>query len=308
MKKSILLIVSCIFFFSCVSNKEFRSKELEVAKLQKQLDSISKNGLLDSDSDGIIDKYDACPNLKGEVPAQGCSDRDGDGVPDSEDNCPDHPGPKEDNGCTVAMMKNPLPNYVTYFQKLNPTKTVYLTPYFKKGIPLKQLNSQLTGVLEKRLKIEIGNYKYFDVGNGNYAIITRKECITKDGKTIYTEQCKPNKECSWFQFSCVEEGYSRFYLFLVTKKILGENPAGFSLEEFSKIYETDALDSNWKSIPELNKLLSNPENKFTDEYSIIVKLFEIKKEGQLGDAKVLEDPTYEFEKQIKNSFKPNTPH
>ncbi|MDQ6472131.1 thrombospondin type 3 repeat-containing protein [Flavobacterium sp. LHD-80] len=307
MKKSILLIISCIFLFSCVSNKEFRSKELEVASLQKQLDSISKNGLLDSDSDGIIDKYDACPNLKGEVSAYGCSDRDGDGVPDAVDNCPDHPGAKEDNGCNVAMMKNPLPNYVTYFQKLNPTKTIHLTPYFKKGIPLKQLNSQLISVVEKKLKRETGNYKYFDVGNGNYAIITRKECITKDGKAINTEQCKPDKDCSWFQFSCVEEGYSRFYLFLITKKVLGENPAGFDLEEFSRIYETDALDSNWKSIPELSKLLSNPENKFTDEYSVIVKLFEIKKEGQMGDAEVLEDPTYEFEKQIKNSFKPNTP-
>ncbi|KAF2333072.1 hypothetical protein [Flavobacterium daemonense] len=308
MKKFILVIISCIFFFSCVSKKEFQSKEQEIASLQKQLDSIHKNGLADSDSDSVIDKYDACPNLKGELTAKGCPDKDGDGVPDSEDECPDNPGSKEDNGCTYAKMESKLPNYVIYFQKLNPTKTVYLTPYFKKGISLKQLNLQLTDVLEKKLKIEAGNYKYFDVGNGNYAIITRKECITKDGKTINTEHCKPDKDCSWFQFSCVEEGYSRFYLFLITKKIIGENPAGFDEEEFKKIFETDALDSNWKAVPEVNKLLSNPENKFTDDYSVIVKLFEIKKEGQMGDATILEDPTYEFEKQIKNCFKPNTPN
>lgn len=306
MKKSIVLIISCILSFSCVSKKELKAKEQEVTSLKKQLDSIYQNGLVDSDGDGVTDKYDACPELKGELSAKGCSDRDGDGVPDSEDNCPDYPGPKSDNGCTVSMTKDPLPNYVTYFQKLNPTKTVYLTSYFKKGIPLKQLNSQLVTVLEKKLKRETGNYKYFDIGKGNYAIITQKECISKDGKAIYTEQCKPDKDCSWFQFSCVEEGYSRFYLFLITKKVLGENPAGFDIEEFSKIYETDALDSNWKAIPELNKLLSNTKNVLTEDYSVIVKLFEIKKEGQMGDPEILEDPTYDFEKQIKNKFQPNT--
>ena len=293
---------------SCVSKKEFNAKEQELTSFKKLLDSIYHNKLFDSDGDGVIDKYDVCPDLKGELSAYGCSDRDGDGVPDSEDNCPDYPGPKADNGCTVAMMKDPMPNYITYFQKLNPTRSVSLTSYFKKGIPLKQLNSQLITVLEKKLKIENGNYKYFDIRNGNYAIITRKECITKDGKAINTEHCKPDKDCSWFQFTCVEEGYSRFYLFLITKKILGENPAGFDEEEFKKIFETDALDSNWKAIPEVKELLSNPENKFTDDYSIIVKLFEIKKEGQMGDPEILEDPTYEFEKQIKSKFQPNTSH
>lgn len=307
MKKSIVLIISCILSFSCVSKKELTAKEQEVVSLKKQLDSIYQNGLVDSDGDGVIDKYDACADLKGELSAKGCPDRDDDGVPDSEDNCPDYPGPKSTSGCSVTMTKDPLPSYVTYFQKLNPTKTVYLTSYFKKGISLKQLNSQLITVLEKKLKRETGNYKYFDVGNGNYSIITRKECITKDGKTINTEQCKPDKDCSWFQFSCVEEGYSRFYLFLITKKVLGENPAGFDLDEFSKIYETDALDSNWKAIPELNKLLSNPKNTFTEDYSVLVKLFEIKKEGQMGDAEILDDPTYDFEKQIKSKFQANTP-
>lgn len=310
MKKVILLIISCLFF-SCVSKKEFTTKEQQVFSLQKQLDSIQKFGLLDSDDDGVVDKYDACPNYKAALFGTGCPDRDNDGVPDSQDKCPDEEGIKSNDGCPYQVapyVESSLPPYVVYFQKLNPTKTVYLNSFFKKGIPLKEVNTQLTTVIEKKLKIAFGNYKYFETGNGNYAIVTKKECITKGGKTINQEQCSPEKDCSWYEFTCVEEGYSRFYLFLVTKKILGENPIGFNEDEFKKLFETDALDSNWKAIPGIDKLLSNNSNKFTDEYSILVKLFEIKKEGQIGDPEILEDPTYEFENQIKTTFKPNTSH
>lgn len=310
MKKSILLIISCVLSFSCVSKKEFKAREQEVASLKKQLDSIHQNGLLDSDGDGVIDKYDVCPDVKANLFGNGCPDKDNDGVSDSEDICPDLEGLKSNNGCperVLAYVESSLPKYVVYFQKLNPTKSVNLNSYFKTGISLKDVNNKLTKVIEQKLKISIGNYKYFDAGNGNYAIITKKECITKEGKTINQQQCSPEKNCAWYELSCVEEGYSRFYLFLVTKKILGVKPAGFNEEEFKKLFETDALDSNWKAIPEINKLLSNPENKFTDEYSVIVKLFEIKKEGQMGDAEIIEDPTYDFEKQIKSKFQSNTP-
>lgn len=61
-------------------------------------DDPKKNGCPpDRDGDGIIDVEDACPDVKGvrsEDPKKnGCPpDRDGDGVPDGEDACPDVPG------------------------------------------------------------------------------------------------------------------------------------------------------------------------------------------------------------------------
>ena len=73
---------------------------------------------LDTDGDGIADKYDACPTERG-VPTgnprtHGCppvADRDRDGVPDIEDVCPDeHKGPTPDPmrlGCPMVAVPPP---------------------------------------------------------------------------------------------------------------------------------------------------------------------------------------------------------
>ncbi len=55
----------------------------------------------DSDKDGVIDKYDACPNEFGSKDNNGCpdNDTDGDGVIDRLDKCPNEFGSKENNGC-----------------------------------------------------------------------------------------------------------------------------------------------------------------------------------------------------------------
>lgn len=53
----------------------------------------------DSDRDGIADKEDACPQVKGRPSARGCPDQDGDGVEDLEDICPAEAGPRQLNGC-----------------------------------------------------------------------------------------------------------------------------------------------------------------------------------------------------------------
>ncbi|MDI9308859.1 MAG: OmpA family protein [Limnohabitans sp.] len=53
----------------------------------------------DTDSDGIYDKDDACPDVKGLKEFQGCPDTDGDGIADKDDACPDAAGSKELNGC-----------------------------------------------------------------------------------------------------------------------------------------------------------------------------------------------------------------
>src|SRR5690554_2271394 len=57
------------------------------------------NGCPDTDGDGIPDREDACPDIFGDPEFNGCPDSDGDGVPDHEDACPDEFGLKEFNGC-----------------------------------------------------------------------------------------------------------------------------------------------------------------------------------------------------------------
>ena len=53
----------------------------------------------DSDKDGIADKYDLCPFLKGDLKNKGCPDRDGDGIMDDKDACPTVAGLAIYEGC-----------------------------------------------------------------------------------------------------------------------------------------------------------------------------------------------------------------
>lgn len=59
------------------------------------------DGCPDQDSDGVPDKDDACPTVWGPAENKGCpwGDKDGDGVPDKDDKCPDQKGEKENDGC-----------------------------------------------------------------------------------------------------------------------------------------------------------------------------------------------------------------
>jgi OmpA-OmpF porin, OOP family len=72
---------------------------------------------VDTDSDGIVDAADACPDvagLKSEDPKKnGCPidpDMDKDGILNTEDACPEVSGPKnadkEKNGCPMAALQN----------------------------------------------------------------------------------------------------------------------------------------------------------------------------------------------------------
>jgi len=58
-----------------------------------------KFGGKDTDEDGIYDKDDACPDVKGLPEFNGCPDTDGDGIEDSKDDCPDTAGLAALNGC-----------------------------------------------------------------------------------------------------------------------------------------------------------------------------------------------------------------
>jgi OOP family OmpA-OmpF porin len=53
----------------------------------------------DTDGDGIYDKDDACPDVKGLKQFNGCPDTDGDGIIDGSDACPDAFGLAALNGC-----------------------------------------------------------------------------------------------------------------------------------------------------------------------------------------------------------------
>ncbi len=74
------------------------------------------NGCPDSDGDGIIDSKDACPDVAGKVEFNGCPDSDGDGIIDSKDDCPNVAGVAALNGCPdadgdgVADSKDACPN------------------------------------------------------------------------------------------------------------------------------------------------------------------------------------------------------
>lgn len=56
-------------------------------------------GCPDTDGDGIIDGDDACPNRAGSIEMNGCPDTDGDGLSDIEDACPEQPGTIAMGGC-----------------------------------------------------------------------------------------------------------------------------------------------------------------------------------------------------------------
>jgi outer membrane protein OmpA-like peptidoglycan-associated protein len=53
----------------------------------------------DKDRDGVSDKKDKCPDVKGSWAHHGCPDTDGDGVYDDADQCPTIPGVVENHGC-----------------------------------------------------------------------------------------------------------------------------------------------------------------------------------------------------------------
>lgn len=64
--------------------------------------SYKFGGKQDTDSDGIIDEEDTCPETPGLLIHNGCPDTDGDGIDDSKDNCPRVAGLVKLNGCPDA--------------------------------------------------------------------------------------------------------------------------------------------------------------------------------------------------------------
>jgi type IX secretion system PorP/SprF family membrane protein len=67
----------------------------------------------DADNDGIADKDDKCPYMKGEISTGGCPDTDQDGITDMEDLCPLVKGSKDNNGCAEKEISD-LSERTTY--------------------------------------------------------------------------------------------------------------------------------------------------------------------------------------------------
>jgi outer membrane protein OmpA-like peptidoglycan-associated protein len=70
-----------------------------VTHYQTSLGVVIKFGGTDTDSDGVYDKDDACPEVAGLIEFNGCPDADGDGIKDSDDACPNTAGLAAMNGC-----------------------------------------------------------------------------------------------------------------------------------------------------------------------------------------------------------------
>lgn len=64
--------------------------------------------LVDSDMDGVPDKVDRCPLVKGIPAFSGCNDLDKDGVIDPDDSCPELFGYPDQNGCPYTVNDSDL--------------------------------------------------------------------------------------------------------------------------------------------------------------------------------------------------------
>jgi outer membrane protein OmpA-like peptidoglycan-associated protein len=72
-------------------------------KKKKNGSAYTGDAMNDTDSDGVIDSQDKCPNEFGLVSNNGCpiNDKDNDGVADEKDKCPNEFGSVDNNGCPI---------------------------------------------------------------------------------------------------------------------------------------------------------------------------------------------------------------
>jgi len=88
------------FMYSDYDNIDYNIGGAKDSYLQHTIGVVFNIGKAkDSDGDGIADKDDACPKVKGLKEFGGCPDTDGDGIADKDDACPKVKGLKEFGGC-----------------------------------------------------------------------------------------------------------------------------------------------------------------------------------------------------------------
>ncbi|MBU1219699.1 thrombospondin type 3 repeat-containing protein [Myxococcota bacterium] len=120
-----LILTAC----SGSNQKSENSADKKIVEESKDSKSVIKSEL-DTDGDGIPDKVDKCPTVKGTARYHGCSpqekvklsgvirqpdtgmpppvtikDTDGDGIADKDDKCPTSKGTAEHNGCPPPIRR-----------------------------------------------------------------------------------------------------------------------------------------------------------------------------------------------------------
>ena len=113
----------------------------------------------DSDGDGVPDNKDKCPQLKGVFELGGCPDRDRDGIVDLQDECPDIPGTIYNGGCPEFSQLHILDNRGRTVTVVNENSS---GEFIVRGLPH---DNNYYYLLESR-KEEIPNPIYITIING----------------------------------------------------------------------------------------------------------------------------------------------
>lgn len=108
---------------------------------------------IDTDGDGLVDKFDRCPTQPGSLANNGCPemDRDHDGVMDQADACPDVVGTVRNGGCPELQSIIPV-------EKKSDNDTIRYSIYFETGESF--LGTASFEVMDKVLTILKNNDSY----------------------------------------------------------------------------------------------------------------------------------------------------
>jgi OmpA-OmpF porin, OOP family len=117
--------------------------------------NTQKELVADTDGDGINDKDDKCPGIKGIAKYAGCPvpDTDNDGVNDEADKCPTEAGIAENNGCPLIVQKPVMPvtdtaHYIIYFDVNKGTLNTKMLKVLQKLATILQKDSLLQANIE----------------------------------------------------------------------------------------------------------------------------------------------------------------
>lgn len=106
--------------------KEKKERKPKTHHEDKPVINNVPDSLIDTDGDGIVDKNDKCPTVKGTLKYNGCPvpDTDGDGVNDDIDKCITVPGTAANNGCPADTNKVAKPDTTCFTIYFEPGKSI----------------------------------------------------------------------------------------------------------------------------------------------------------------------------------------
>ena len=299
MKNFRLYIVILLVGISCSPPKESPSKA-RIRELRARV-AVLEEMMNDTDKDGIPDYLDVENNsLAGfAVDTKGrMVDLNGNGVADEIERY------LEQNirtGSSSPINEMALPAQF-YYTNLSPSVLTYRSKFFKMGSTIGQCAVKLEYVLRSKMKLEEGDYKFFNLENDGFGVITQKQCLDPKATTYLRPHldCDKLSVCPMYNIFCVSKGYWHFYIFLITKKPV-KDKIKYQDETITRYYQEDELSSNWRAIPELRQLFENKNKKFTDEYSFAIKVMVVSKKRYEDEAKLI-DPTYDTKKYLNYLF------